>query len=99
MGRNMEFADNIFVLFPIEIFHILIERNQPFVVRGRPKAVSNSRQIKARGGVRGQKNKYGLYQSPICHGVTTFYGITKSSFMTKIWRVKVRGYYSVPYKI
>ena len=55
--------------------------------------------FKARGGVRGQKNKFGLYQSPTCHGVTTFYGIAKSSFMTKIWCVKVRGYYSVPYKI
>ena len=56
--------------------------------------------IKARvGGPGGQKNKFGLYQSPTCHGVATFYGIAKSSFMTKIWRVKVRGYYSVPYKI
>ena len=51
------------------------------------------------GGFGGQKNKFGLYQSPTCHGVTTFYRIAKSSFMTKIWRVKVRGYYSVPYKI
>ena len=56
--------------------------------------------VKARGGgLGGSKNKFGLYQSPTCHGVTTFYGIAKSSFMTKIWRVKVRGYYSVPYKI
>ena len=55
--------------------------------------------VKARGGVRGQKNKFGLYQSPTCHGVTTFYGIAKSSFMMKIWRVKVGGYYLVPYKI
>ena len=56
-------------------------------------------QFKARGGVQGQKNKFGLYQSPTCHEVTTFYGIAKPSFMTKIWRVKVRGYYSFPYKI
>ena len=56
--------------------------------------------VKARGGGSGgQKNKFGLYQSPTCHGVTTFYGIAKSSFMTKIWRVKVGGYYLVPYKI
>ena len=55
--------------------------------------------LKARGGSGVKKNKFGLYQSPTCHGVTTFYGIAKSSFMTKIWRVKVRGYYSVPYKI
>ena len=46
-----------------------------------------------------KKNKFGLYQSPTCHRVTTFYGIAKSSFMTKIWRVKVQGYYSIPYKI
>ena len=49
--------------------------------------------FKARGRpIRGQKNKFGFYQSPTCHGVTTFYGIAKSSFMTKIWCVKVRGY-------
>ena len=38
----------------------------------------------ARGGIRCQKNKFGLYQSPGSHGVTTFYGIANSSFMTKI---------------
>ena len=51
------------------------------------------------GEVLGQKDKFGLYQSLTCHGVTTFYGIAKSSFMTKISRVKDSGYYSVPYKI
>ena len=50
-------------------------------------------------GVWGQKDKFCLYQSPTCHGVTTFYGIATSSFMTKIWRAKVRRYYSVRYKI
>ena len=47
----------------------------------------------------GSKTKFGLYQSPTCHGVITFYRLAKSSFMTKMWHVKVRGYYSVPYKI
>ena len=55
--------------------------------------------LRREGGSGGQINKFGLYQSPTCHGVTTFYGIAKSSFMTKIWRVKVRGYYLVPYKM
>ena len=31
-------------------------------------------------GVRGQKNKFGLYQSLTCHGVPTFYGIAKSVY-------------------
>ena len=48
--------------------------------------------LRREGGVRGKKkNKFGLYQSPTCHGVTTFYGIAKSSFMTKIWCIKVWG--------
>ena len=72
-------------------------KSQPKFVLIEKEAVKSM--IKARGGVRGQKNKFGSYQSPTCHGVTTFYGIAKSSFMTKIWRVKVQGYYSVPYKI
>ena len=52
-----------------------------------------------REGVRGSKKKSSLYQSPTCHGDTTFYGIAKSSFMTKIWPVKFRVHCSVPYKI
>ena len=63
------------------------------------KKLFNELRLRREGGVRGQKNKFGLYQSPTCHRVTTIYRIAKSSFMTKIWRVKVRGYYSVPYKI
>ena len=49
------------------------------------KDTSDFHAIKARGGDAGSKNKFGLYQSPTCHGVTNFYGIAKSSFMTKIW--------------
>ena len=55
--------------------------------------------LRREGGVRGPKNKFGLYQSPTCHGVTTFYRIAKSSFMTKIWPVKVRGCCSFRYKM
>ena len=33
--------------------------------------------LRREGGVRGQKNKFGLHQSPTCHGVTTFYRMTK----------------------
>ena len=55
--------------------------------------------LRREGGSGGQKNKIGLYESPTCLGVTTFYGIAKSSFIKKIWPVKVRGYYSLPYKI
>ena len=51
------------------------------------------------GGPGVKKNKFSLYQSPTCHGVTTFYRISKSLFMTKIWHIKVWGYCSVPYKI
>ena len=47
--------------------------------------------VKARGGSRVKKTSLALYQSPTCHGVTTMYGIEKSSFMTKIWCVKVQG--------
>ena len=47
--------------------------------------------LRREGKIRDQKNKFGLYQSATCHRVTTFYRIAKSSFMTKIWRVKVRG--------
>ena len=55
-------------------------------------AVNLSRKvIQGERGGPGSKKKFGLYQSPTCHGVTTFYGITKSSFMTKIWRVNIRG--------
>ena len=34
--------------------------------------------LKARGGVRGQKNKFGLYQSPTCYRVTTLYRMSIS---------------------
>ena len=44
------------------------------------------KEIEARGGWVwwGQKNKFGLHQSPNCHGVNTFSGIAKSLYMTKI---------------
>ena len=36
----------------------------------------------------GQKNKFGLYQSPTCHGDTTFYGIAKSSFLCTLYNLR-----------
>ena len=32
----------------------------------------------------GSKNKFGLYQSPTCHGVTTFYRLAKSLLTMKM---------------
>ena len=53
--------------------------------------------IKARGGSGVKKTGLAYIKvQPVI--VTTFYRITKSSFMTKIWPVKVRGFCSFPYK-